>query len=335
MKTLFKFVVALGMACMLAMSTLSPQLALAGMAIGTAGLTVNRANLDDAFRGFQLIFNNAWASAPSQWQELAMTVPSSASEEKYAWLGMMPGFREWIGDRVINRLKLHDYTVKNKPFELTIEVKRNDIEDDKLGIYAPLFTGLGEAAGRHPNELLFSLLKTGTSALCYDGQYFFDIDHPTEAPDGSVYLQSNYGGGNGTAWYLLETKRSIKPLIFQKRRDYSLVRQDQASDDAVFNRGAFIYGSDARIGVGFGLWQQAFCSRQTLDIDAYAAARASMMSIKADRTGAPLAIMPDTLAVPPALEKQALFAVQTQRLANGQDNPLYNTARVLVVPWLA
>ena len=43
--------------------------------------------------------------------------------------------REWIGDREIQNLSASDYTIKNKDYELTVGVDRNDIEDDTLGIY--------------------------------------------------------------------------------------------------------------------------------------------------------------------------------------------------------
>ena len=86
-----------------------------------------------------------------------------------------------------------------------------------------------------------------------------------EQADGSITTQSKFGGGTGAAWYLLETKRSIKPIIFQKRRNYTLVRQDKEGDDNVFNRASFVYGSDAPVGAGYGLWQQAYASKSALD----------------------------------------------------------------------
>lgn len=48
----------------------------------------------------------------------------------YAWLGDIPGMREWIGDREVQNLTASDYTIKNKDFELTVGVDRNAIEDD-------------------------------------------------------------------------------------------------------------------------------------------------------------------------------------------------------------
>lgn len=47
--------------------------------------------------------------------------------------------REWIGEREVQALAAYDYLIKNKKFEMTIGVPRDDIEDDKYGVYTPLF----------------------------------------------------------------------------------------------------------------------------------------------------------------------------------------------------
>ena len=75
-------------------------------------------------------------------------------------------------------------------------------------------------------------------------------------------------------------------------------------------------------------------SKQTLDINAYAAARAGMSIIKGNK-GKVLNILPNILLVHPNLEKAAKEIVGAQRLANGQDNVMVNTASVIVCPWLA
>lgn len=58
-----------------------------------------------------------------------MEVPSVSRDESYKWLGQIPRMREWVGEREIQNLSASDYTIKNKDFELTIAVPRNDIED--------------------------------------------------------------------------------------------------------------------------------------------------------------------------------------------------------------
>lgn len=298
-------------------------------------MLINRTNIADMFRGFNVRFQEAWDQAPSQYLQVATEIASSTSEEKMAWLGTMPRFREWVGDRVLNSLKTHDYTIKNKDFEATIVIDRNSIEDDSYKVYTPAVQMLGNEAKTHPDELVFQqAVLGGFSNRCYDGQYFFDNSHPVIAPDGSMTTFSNNGGGSSTPWYLLDVSRPIKPFIFQKRRDYTPISMVDASDEAVFMRKEFRYGVDARVNVGYGLWQQAFASRQTLDLTAYKAARAQMMSIKGDN-GKVLNMRPGLILVPPSLEGAALDIVKATRLASGADNVFMGTAVAMVCPWLA
>lgn len=296
---------------------------------GAIGMLINRENLNAMYNGFKTAFVKAFGGVQPLWSQVATLVPSTSKVENYGWLGEFPRLREWVGDRQVKSIAASGYQVTNKKFESSIGVPRDDIEDDSYGVFAPLFQEMGYAAATHPDELVFALLAAGFTTTCYDGQYFFDVDHPV----GSGVV-SNHGGGSGTPWFLLDTSRPLKPLIFQKRRDYDLKAMTDAQDEAVFMRDEYRYGVDARGNVGYGFWQMAFGSKVTLDATGYAAARSAMMAFKSDE-GRPLGIKPNLLIVPPSLEAAAFAVVQAEKLANGQDNPYYNTAKVLVVPWLA
>ena len=104
-------------------------------------------------------------------------VPSTTGEQDYKWLGQMPGMREWIGEREVQALAAYDYLIKNKKFEMTIGVPRDDIEDDKYGVYTPLFSNMGEAAALQPDELVFGAMMSGFNEKCYDGLSFFNTAH--------------------------------------------------------------------------------------------------------------------------------------------------------------
>lgn len=303
-------------------------------AVAFGGLVVNAANLRTLYQGFKTLFNQGLGQAPSQYEQIALTVPSSTREEQYGWLGKMAGFREWVGDRVINNITAHGYAITNKDYENTIAVPRNDIEDDQYGVYSPVFQEMGEVTLAHPNLLTFGLLKQGFTGTCYDGQYFFDTDHPVIGEDGSVGSVANTDGGAGTPWFLMDLSRTLKPIIFQKRKDYTFVAMDAPTDEAVFSRKEFRYGVDARVNVGFGLWQLAWGSKQTLDATHYATARAALSGMKGDH-GRPLGIRPTHLVVPPALEGKALEIVNAERDTSGATNVWKGTAQVVVVPWLA
>lgn len=74
-------------------------------------------------------------------------------------------------------------------------------------------------------------------------------------------------------------------------------------------------------------------SHAKLSLDAYIAARASMMSLTNSK-GEPLALVPDKLVVPPALEKEARDILVADFI-NGTKNTMQGTAKPLVAPQLA
>lgn len=296
-------------------------------------MIINRANLQMLFTGYKASFQNAFAGVKPDFMPFTLEVPSVNSVEQYGWLGNSTAFREWLGDRVIQNLALHDYSIKNKSFENTVGVSRESIEDDSYGLFNPLMGQLGQDSANHPSTLIYELLAGGFAGKCYDGQFFFDTDHPVTNKAGAEVSVSNFQGGSGTAWYLLDTTRVMKPVILQKRKNYNFVSMDKETDENVFMRKEYIYGVDARLNAGYGLWQLAYASKETLDATSFNAAYAAMQSMTGDR-GKKLGIKPALLVVPPTMRAQALEIVQAERGANGATNINRNAVDVLVTPWL-
>ncbi len=298
-------------------------------------MKINSASLDALRVGFKTNFQNGLGQAAPMFSRVATTVTSSTRSEKYGWLGKMPNIREWIGDRQVTNISEYDYEIKNKPFELTIGVGRDDIEDDTLGTYGPLFQEMGMATAGFPEQLVWPLLNAGFSTNCYDGQFFFDTDHPVIAADGvTVNSVANTDGGAGTPWFLICSKRALKPIIYQERKKFEFVAMDDSKDESVFRRKEFQYGVDGRANVGFGFWQFAWGSKQTLNAANYEIARTGISSFKGDH-GRPLGLVPDLLIVPPSLEGAAKGILSSQLINGGESNKWAGTADMLVVPWLA
>jgi phage major head subunit gpT-like protein len=304
-------------------------------------MIITASSLQALMVGFRKEFQGGLASTETQWTKVATRVPSSTKSNTYGWLGQFPRFREWVGDRVINDMEAHGYSITNKNFESTIGVSRDDIEEDNLGVYSPLFQEMGLAAAEHPEELVFGLLKDGHNQVCYDGQNFFDSEHPVYPNadgTGAAALVSNQdipalAEDQQTPWYLLDVTRALKPLIFQERRPYKLQAMTKDDDEKVFMANEYRYGVDARCNVGFGFWQMAYKSQQPLTVDNYAKARAAMRSFKANG-GKPLNVKPTLLVVPPNLEKQALEVLKAERDAQGKSNVYHNTADLMVTAWV-
>lgn len=304
--------------------------------------------LDAIFQSFSFIYNDALKGVVPTWDKVAMQVPSSASAENYGWLGQMPRIREWVGDRVVNSLDSFGYQIKNRDFETTIALKRNQIEDDSYGLFKPIVAELGRSVALFPDELVYGLLSAGFTTACFDGQNFFDSNHPVKDANGNDTFVSNKQDGAGPAWFLLDMTRAVKPLVYQLRTAFRFVtKTDPNTSDHVFLRKEYLYGADGRCNAGFGLWQLAFASKAPLNRANFRAARQAMINLKGDY-GRPLGIKPTLLVVGPSLEQTARDLIKSQFLpvdgspgvinASGIgmiDNTDRDLVEIFMSPWLA
>ena len=235
---------------------------------GMAGLLINKSTLTAVFTNLKTTVNKAFEAAPSDWEKTAMLVPSGSSQNDYAWLSMFPKMRKWIGDKAVKAFEAFKYTVVNDDWEATVEVDRNHIEDDTLGIYAPQAQMAGHSSKQLPDEIVADLKNNAFTNECYDGQFYYDTDHPVAGA-----TMSNKGTAQLSAATVAAAKAS------------------------------------------------------------YGAARVAIMKFTDDE-GRPLALMPDTLEVPPALDTTARILLENDELEDGTKNPFKGTAKVLVNPRL-
>jgi phage major head subunit gpT-like protein len=136
---------------------------------------------------FSALYQEAFDASTPFWDRIATLVPSTTKSNTYGWMLKIPRMREWIGERIAQNLAAQAYAIVNKSYELTVEVDRDDIEDDNLGVYRPVVSEVGAQAARWADDLLVALLQNGDDAAfpCYDGKAFFADDHPVD-PTGKV-----------------------------------------------------------------------------------------------------------------------------------------------------
>lgn len=303
-------------------------------------MIIDQKKLNNMYIGFNAIFNEALQATQPWWERLAMLVRATTRIVDYKWLKNFPGIEQWIGDRQIQSLGAESFQIESLDYEGTVEVDRNDLDDDQLGIYTPLLAELGRASKKHPDKLIAALIAVGLTTDIWDGSYFFATDHPAPVPTDEEAVASNYTAGASTPWYLLDVSRAVKPFIFQLRKDWQLVRMDKPDDEQLFMRKKIRYGVDYRSNVGFGLWQLAHCAKVALTPTNYAAARATMMSLKNIR-GQALDITPGLLVVPPSLEGtarellNAQFIIGETAVGGSKENVWKGTADLLVIQDLA
>lgn len=289
---------------------------------------------------FRAEFTKGLDNIKPQYPEIAMTVPSNTAINTYGFMRAFPKMSEWSAKRTIKNMSAVGMTLENKKYEATVGVPREAIEDDQVGLFRNMMAQAGQSAGQLPDELLFKLLLAGERTLCYDGQNFFDTDHPFyQDVDGTNAgnPQSNLTTGSDSAaksWYVLDTNNVIKPFIFQERTKPEFEGKfDPSRSDTVFMEDVYLWGVRYRCNAGFGFWQLAHKAKEMdLTADNVMQVIETMSTLKADG-GAFINVRPNTLLVPPSLEKKALDICNAD-LINGTTNTLKGRLKVMVSPYV-
>jgi len=119
--------------------------------------------------------------------QIGMRFQSDQASETYPWLGNVPMLRQWKGRRQAKELAEFGITIPNLDFEATTRFHVHDLDRDKTGQIRIRIGDLAARANQHWGSLLSTLILAAESQVCYDGQFFFDIDHV----EGDSGTQSN------------------------------------------------------------------------------------------------------------------------------------------------
>lgn len=277
-------------------------------------------------------FTKGLAGVTPQYLRIATEVPSSSASNTYGWLSDLPEIKEWIGERQLAVLSQQGYTVTNRTWESSIRVKRETIEDDQLGQFSIIASGFGRKIGVFPDTLAFKLLSEGFSSLCFDGQYFFDTDHPMA---GGTYsnIVGDIATDTGEPWFLIDESQVLKPILFQNRRPFKFVSLDDLDNPHTLLNNEFIYGVDGRCNVGFGFWQTAVGSRAPLTTANYEKAVDLLLGMVRDDSE-PLGINPTTLVVGRKNRAAAKKIIDAMLVDGGDSNIYYKDVDIVNSPFI-
>lgn len=285
---------------------------------------VTNALLQALRTGFKTDFKNGIGKVSPSWMKFATKVPSSTKLETYGWLGDFPRFRKWVGEKVIKRMAEKAYQLVNDDFEVTRGIPKHQVQDDSLGLWTVQIEGWGEEAAALPDRLCYDALANGHVRECYDGQNFFDTDHPM----GEGVASNISTAGPSQPWYLLVTAKSMKPILLQEREQPHFHMITDIEDSHVFKTGEFLAGGEARYSAGYTFWQLAYRSTQPLNAENYIAAFDAMLAFTDDE-GEPLELMPDTIVVGRSNRQLAKELFEKANLAGGESNVNYKDVEIL------
>lgn len=154
-------------------------------------MQVNTANLEAMYYSFDARFQAAFGRTAPWSAAIATEVPSTTKANRYPWMDLLPRMREWVGERVVRNLSARAFAIENKAWELTLEVDKEDVEDDNLGLYSQRAEMMGQQARKWPDDVITDLLQAAGSTIGPDGQYYFDTDHPVSLDRPALGTYSN------------------------------------------------------------------------------------------------------------------------------------------------
>ena len=152
-----------------------PQLTAEQLYLYQAGIKIN---FDVAYQRYNETAN---------WNLIATELPTTLPIQNYAWLGSGVVVEELRDRPREQRVNEYEYTLADTIYKGRLNIKRKELEDDQYGLLKIRAEGVAEAATRHWNKLAYTGLVNGFTKFCYDGQYFFDVDHQS----GDSPVQSN------------------------------------------------------------------------------------------------------------------------------------------------
>jgi phage major head subunit gpT-like protein len=292
-------------------------------------------SLNDAI---SLAYNTQFLAAKTRYKEFASENPSTGAANVYPRLNMIPGLRLWTGDREVHSLSQTTFQINNNLYELTIEIERTDLEDDKYGLLGGVAGMMGLNAGRLPDLLMAALLKVGHTTVIYDGQNMFDTAHPDYTSTGAATTAANYAAGSSPVWFLFDTSAPARATIFQPRRPFQVIPQFSMTDPQVFFSKTYRWGVDGRCNVGYGLWQYGYMSTQPLTIENIIAARTAMATFRRpDGTPLGIAMEPSELLLVTGSSNypNARALAEDQKVPNTLSNLYTSSTTVTDVPNVA
>jgi phage major head subunit gpT-like protein len=166
-----------------------------------AGLQINTVSgedLDAARVGFHAAFLGSLESVgPDPLEDLYAKIDSTSNAEEWEWLGDLPGFEEWKGDRKLAGLDQFKLRIENKNWASGLRVHQNQLADNRTGMLRLRIDGLAAKARKHRTDYAVKLLLNGFTGLAYpetgnglgyDGAFFFSTTHQQQ---GYSTVQSN------------------------------------------------------------------------------------------------------------------------------------------------
>lgn len=261
---------------------------------------VNRNLLNARFTDYKREFNTSFGQfekMSADWKTVSFRVPSTTDMNDYAALLELPAVTQWIGPRTISNITAQQYALQNLDWQVTIQISRNNIEDNKDGMVMERIKRLPGQFGKRVRSDVFLAYRNGSAAasLGWDGVPYFDANHPVGA---GVIPNEDLMGANPHPWILFDSKIDMGGVLFQERKKPYATTLGAGSEWAYHNN-TYLFSGNSRYVIGYGHWQAAYMSNQAFTEAFFWAAYNAMLAF-VDANGYEIGVDPDTLIYHPA-----------------------------------
>lgn len=118
----------------------------------------------------------------------------------------------------------------------------------------------GDSANIRPNLLVVPPTLEAMARRILEAEMIEGTTNPWKG-SAELLIDSNLAWGTyENNWFLLDTSKPLKPMIFQERKKTKFVSKVNENDDNVFFKNEYVYGADGRYNAGYGFWQFAYGS---------------------------------------------------------------------------
>ena len=214
-----------------------------GFRIG--GQSPDGTKVDVASVGFGTVLNNRLMQYDALYPRLATVVMTDKLLNREIWLNAVPNMRMWEGPRQIARISAENLPIVTRPHENAIAISRSDIQNDQLGLYAPM---VGKLADTYPfalDDLFIAMLCAGVAGTslgaAYDGQNLIDTDHTFRSKD----------AGTAAFQYSNKVTGAFSAAVFQSAMNLFLGLKNEYGRPVHVGQGPFylLHGPANRVAV--------------------------------------------------------------------------------------
>ncbi len=141
-------------------------------------MEITQGNLQTVFTGLKATFSEAvQASEDERIERLMEVVPSTGGTEQYPVATLLGDLEEVLDEVTITSIGTFVQSVPNRTFARIVQVKRDDIADDNIGVYRPGVRQLGRRAALYPLRLAAEALLAGFTDQWIDGTTVYSDGH--------------------------------------------------------------------------------------------------------------------------------------------------------------